>query len=143
MLWGGDERSRHTAFNIGVQPEVARRNQRGRTVDSNFLRAFIALVLAALLWSQARLSTDRPLRQRGFYYAAGALLVLAGFNATLAMGISNNVVLIGFAVVGVLLIVVALISMVGSFRGGEMQSQQDRIAAAAKDFRERNSDKHQ
>jgi len=112
-------------------------------VDSNVLRALVALVLAALLWSQARLSADRPLRQRGFNYAAGALLVLAAFNATLALGISNSVVLIGFVVVGVLLIVVALISLVGSFRSGEMKNQQERIAAATKEFRERKSDKHQ
>lgn len=138
MLWGGDWLlAQHTAFGNRVQPEVARSNQRGRTVDSNFMRAFIALVLAALLWSQARLSADRPLRQRGFNYAAGALLALAAFNGSLALGISNNVVLIGIAVVGVLLIAVALVSMVGSFRGGEMQGQQDRIAAAAKEFRER------
>ena len=100
-------------------------------MDSNTVRVAVALLLAALLWAQARRASDRPRRRRAFELAAGALLALAAFNGALQIAV---------AAVGVALLIAALIALIGSFRSGEMHSQRDRIAAAAQEYRERRAE---
>ncbi|HEX9438260.1 MAG TPA: hypothetical protein VF909_01210 [Roseiflexaceae bacterium] len=49
-------------------------------MNSNIVRALVALVLAALLWAQARGSRERPHRRRSFELSAGALLAFAAYG---------------------------------------------------------------
>ena len=106
-------------------------------MDSNIARAAVALVLAALLWVQSRRVGAFPKRQRAFQLAAGSLLALAAFNATLTLGGTFGALQIVVAAVGVLLLIGALVAFIDSFRNGEIRAQRDRVAAAAQEYRER------
>jgi peptidoglycan/LPS O-acetylase OafA/YrhL len=109
-------------------------------MNSSLIRVGVALVLAALLWAQARRSSDRPRRRRAFELASGALLALAAFNGALAAGAEIGVLQMVVAAVGVALLIAALIALIDSFRSGEMHSQRDRVAAAAQEYRERRTE---
>jgi len=105
-------------------------------MNSSIIRVVVALLLAALLWAQARKLGAQPRRRRAFELAAGALLALAAFNGGLAAGAEVGMLQLVVAAVGAALLIAAIIAFIDSFRSGEMQSQRDRIAAAAQEYRE-------
>src|SRR5690349_6760957 len=101
-------------------------------------RALVALLLAGLLWAQARAAGERMHRRRAYQLAAGALLVFAGSNAALAAGADGGAAQQTVVVVlGLALLAGAAIELARSARAGEMRQQRDEVAAAAKAFRER------
>jgi hypothetical protein len=101
------------------------------------VRALIALVFAALLWAQARAAGGKPHRRRAYELAAGALLVFAASNGALAAGVEAGPLQIAIAFVGVALMIGAGVELARSMYAGEMREQRDRIAEAAKEYRER------
>jgi drug/metabolite transporter (DMT)-like permease len=112
-------------------------------MDSNIIRVAVALLLAVLLWTQARKSGDRPRRRRAFELAAGALLALAAFNGTLAAGAEIGLLQLVVAAVGTALLIAAIVAFIASYRGGEMSAQRDQVAAAAQEYRERRTKERQ
>jgi hypothetical protein len=105
-------------------------------MDSNIVRVVVALLLAALLWVQARRSSGLPRRRRAFELAAGALVALAAFNGALAAGSGIGTLQLVVGAVSIGLLIAAIVAFVDSFRSGETHSQRDRIAAAAQAYRE-------
>lgn len=105
-------------------------------MDSSIVRVVVALLLAALLWAQARRSSALPRRRRAFELAALAMLALAAFNGALAAGSGIGTLQLVVAAVGLILLIGAFLAFVDSFRSGETRSQRDRIAAAAQAYRE-------
>jgi hypothetical protein len=102
------------------------------------VRALVALLLAGLLWAQARAAGERVHRRRAYQLAAGALLAFAGSNAALAAGANGGQVQQTVAVVlGLALLAGAAVELARSARAGEMRQQRDEVAAAAEAFRER------
>ena len=101
------------------------------------VRALFALLFAALMWGQARAARDRPHRRRGFQLAVGALIAFAAFNGALAADIAIGPLQIAVAFVGLLLFAGAALSLIVSYYAGEMRDQRDRIAEAAREYRER------
>ena len=101
------------------------------------VRALIALLFAVFMWSQARAARDRPHRRRGFELAVGALIAFAAFNGALAADIAIGPLQIAIAVLGLLLFAGAAVSLTLSYYAGEMRDQRDRIAEAAREYRER------
>lgn len=101
------------------------------------IRALVALVFAALLWAQARAAGGKPHRRRAYELAAGALLAFAGFNGALAAGVEAGAIQIAVVLVGVALMVGAGVELARSMYAGEMREQRERIAEAAKEYRER------
>ena len=106
-------------------------------MSSPVIRALVALLFAALLWMQARAARGQPRRARAFSLAAGAMLVFAAYNASALAGAQSGLIQTVTAVVGMALLVGAAASLIGAARSGEMSSQRDQIAAAAKEYRER------
>ena len=100
-----------------------------------FARVVIALLLAGLLWRQARAARDRPYRQRAFEMAAAALLAFAVFNGSLAAGAAIGPLQLIIAAAGVGLFLGSIVMLVLSLREGEMRGQRDRIASAAREYR--------
>jgi hypothetical protein len=106
-------------------------------MNGYLVRTLIALLFAALMWAQARAARDRPHRRRAFELAAGALIAFAAFNGVQAAGIVIGPLQIAIAVVGLLLFAGAAVSLILSYYAGEMRDQRDRIAEAAREYRER------
>jgi hypothetical protein len=104
-------------------------------------RALVALVLAALLWAQARRARERPNRRRSFELSAGALLAFAAFNGALSVGIGAGALQIALVGVGMLLLLGAIVAFLSSFRSGEMSDAHDRIAAAAREYHARREER--
>src|SRR6266545_4923000 len=105
-------------------------------MNSNIVRALVALVLAALLWAR-----ERPHRRRSFELAAGALLAFAAFNGALSAGIGAGALQIALVGVGMLLLLGAIVAFLSSFRSGEMSDAHDRIAAAAREYHARREER--
>jgi hypothetical protein len=103
-------------------------------------RALVALLLAAFLFFQARATSGQPHRRRAFLLAAAALLTFAGYNGALAAGAAIGPLQVGLAIAGMALFVGAVASLVLSWSAGELRAQRDRIAAAAREYRERRSE---
>jgi hypothetical protein len=99
-------------------------------------RALIALLLAAFLFFQARGVAGQPHRRRAFALGAVALLALAGYNAALAAGATIGPLQVGLAIAGTALFVGAIVSLVLSYVSGELRGKRERIAAAAREYRE-------
>ena len=106
-------------------------------MNSYIVRIAVTLLLAGLLWAQARASQGQPHRRRTFELAAGALLAFAGFNGSLAAGATFGALQLAIAAVGVLLLLGALVSFVLSLRSGELRDRHDQVVAAAREYRER------
>jgi hypothetical protein len=106
-------------------------------MSSSVIRVLAALLFAVLLWAQARAAHAQPHRRRAFSLAAGALLIFAAYNAAVAAGAQGGLLQTATAIVGLALLAGAMISLVASLRAGEMADQRDRVAAAAKEYRER------
>ena len=105
--------------------------------DGALIRALVALVFAGLLWAQARAVRGQPRRRRAFELAAGALLLLAALQFSLGAGVTFAPLLYLSAAGALALLVAAIGALVASWRGGEMRGQSDKIAAAAKEYREK------
>jgi hypothetical protein len=101
-------------------------------MDSYVVRALVALLLAALLFFQARATSGQPHRRRAFLLAAVALLTFAGYNGALAAGAAIGPFQIALAIAGMALFVGAVVSLVLSWSAGELRAQRERIAAAAR-----------
>ena len=99
-------------------------------------RALVALLLAAFLFFQARATAGQPHRRRAFRLGAAALLMLAVYNATLVLNATPVPLQIGLAIAGVALFIGAIVSLVLSFSSGELRGERERIATAAREFRE-------
>ena len=100
-------------------------------------RALVALLLAVFLFFQARSAAAQPQRRRAFRLGAVALLMLAAYNGTLVLDESTGPLQIGLAIAGMALFIGAIVSMVLSFSSGELRGERERIATAAREFRER------
>jgi len=68
---------------------------------------------------------------------AGALLALAALQFSLAAGATFEPLLYGISVVGLALLAAAIVSYISSFRSGEMRGQGERVAKAAREYREK------
>ena len=101
------------------------------------VRALVALLLAALLWAQARGARALPYRRRSFEFAAGALVAFAAYNGALAAGLGSGPIQVAVLVAGVGLLAAAAVALAQSMRAGETREQRDRVAAAAREYRER------
>jgi hypothetical protein len=106
-------------------------------MNGYLMRALVALVLAVFLYVQARSATAQPQRRRAFWLGAAALVLLALYNGTLVLDESTGPLQIGLAIAGMALFVGAIVSMVMSFSSGELRGERERIAEAAREFRER------
>lgn len=105
------------------------------------IRVLVTLLIAALLWAQARASRQQPHRRRGFELAAAALLALAAFNGTVAAEGQLGPLQIVIGLAGMALLIGAVVSIALSYRAGEMRGQRDQIAAAAQEYRDQHSKK--
>jgi drug/metabolite transporter (DMT)-like permease len=99
-------------------------------------RALVALLLAVFLFFQARNAAAQPQRRRAFWLGAAALLLLAAYNGTLVLNEAPNPLQTGLAIAAMALFVGAIVSLIVSFRSGEMRGERERIASAAREFRE-------
>jgi hypothetical protein len=106
-------------------------------MNGYLVRALVALLFAALLWSQSRAAHDRPHRRRAFALAAGALVVLAAFNGALAADATIGPLQIAVAMVAVALLIAAVVSLALSFGAGEMRDWRGRLAEQAREYEER------
>jgi hypothetical protein len=105
-------------------------------MNGSIIRALVALLLAAIFWMQARGARGQPRRKRAFELLAAACLVFAALLGSTAAGVAFAVLSSGLLVVAIALIVAAVLSLLASFRAGEMRGQIDRVAQAAKEYRE-------
>jgi drug/metabolite transporter (DMT)-like permease len=105
-------------------------------MDNYGVRALIALLLAVFLFVQSRGAAAQPQRRRAFWLGAAALLMLAAYNGTLLLDATPGPLQTGLAVAGMALFVGAVVSLVLSFSSGELRGERERIAAAAREFRE-------
>jgi drug/metabolite transporter (DMT)-like permease len=110
-------------------------------MDSYLVRALVALLLGAFLIFQARGAAAQPQRRRAFWLGAAALLMLAAYNGSLMLNATPGPIQTGLAIAGVALFVGAIVSLVLSFRSGELQGERERIATAAREYRERRATK--
>jgi hypothetical protein len=106
-------------------------------MNNYIVRTVVALLLAGLLWAQARASQGQPHRRRTFELAAAALLAFAAFNGSLAAGATFGTLQLAIAVIGVALLFGAAVSFALSLRSGELRDRHDRVIAAAREYRER------
>ena len=109
-------------------------------MNGYFVRVLVALLLAVFLFFQSRGVSGQPHRQRAFRLAAAALLAFAGYNGALAAGAAIGPLQIGLAIAGMALFVGAIASLVFSWSAGELRGQRERIAAAAREYRQRRSE---
>lgn len=100
-------------------------------------RALVALLLAVFLFFQARSAVAQPQRRRAFRLGAAALLMLAAYNGALVLDATTGPLQIGLAIAGMTLFIGAIASLVRSFSSGELRGERERIAAAAREYRER------
>lgn len=101
------------------------------------IRVIVILLVAGLLWMQARAARDQPHRRRGFELAAAALLTFAVFTGSLGVSQEIGVLQYVVGIAGLVLFAGAVVSLVLSLQSGEMRAQRDRMNAAAKEYRER------
>ena len=106
-------------------------------VNGYFVRALLALGLAAFLWLQARGLRERPQRRRAFELAALALLALAALNGNLAAGYELGALQYLIAAISIALFIGAAVSLLLSLRSGEAGDQREQISAAAREYRQR------
>ena len=106
-------------------------------MDGYIVRMLVALLLAAFLIFQARGAAAQPHRRRAFRLGAVALLMLAAYNGALVLDASTGPLQIGLAIAGMSLFIGAIVSLVLSFSSGELRGERERIAAAAREYRER------
>jgi peptidoglycan/LPS O-acetylase OafA/YrhL len=104
-------------------------------MNGYLVRALVALLFAALLWSQSRAARDQPHRRRAFALAAGALAALAAFNGALAADAAIGALHIAVAMLAVALLIAAVVSLALSFGAGEMRDWRDRLAEEAREFK--------
>src|SRR5262245_37733813 len=105
-------------------------------MDSSIIRALVALLLAVVFWAQARGIREQPKRKRAFEMLAAASLVFAALLGSAAAGVADTLVTTAMLVLAIGLMIAAVFSLMASFRAGEMRGQVDRIAEAAKEYRE-------
>ena len=105
-------------------------------MNGYFVRMLVALILAAFLVFQARGAVAQPHRRRAFGLGAAAVLMLAAYNGTLVLIATPGPLQIGLAIAGMALFVGAIVSLVLSLTSGELRGERERIAAAAREFRE-------
>ena len=106
-------------------------------MNGYLVRALVALLIAGLLWAQARAAQGKPWRRRAYALAGGALLAFAADNAAIAAGAGTGPVQLALAILGIALLIGAGISLARSMYAGEMREQRDKIAEAAEKYRER------
>ena len=106
-------------------------------MDGSIIRALVALLLALVFWMQARGVRGQPKRKRAFELLSAACLVFAALLGSAVVGLSYSLLTAALLAIAIGLMVAAVLSLLGSFRSGEMRSQADRIAEAAKEYRER------
>ena len=111
-------------------------------MDSSVIRALIALLLALVFWIQARGVRDQPKRRRAFELLGAACLVFAALLGSAAAGIAYTLLTTALLAIAIGLMVAAISSLLAAFRAGEMRSQADRIAQAAKEYREQAERRH-
>ncbi len=100
------------------------------------IRAIVALLLALFLFFQSRSASAQPHRRRAFLLGAAALLLLAAYNGTLVLNETAGPLQTGLAIAGMALFAGAIVSLVLSFSAGELRGERERIATAAREFRE-------
>lgn len=100
-------------------------------------RALVALLLAVFLFFQARSVAAQPQRRLAFRLGAAALVMLALYNGALVLDESTGPLQIGLAIASMALFIGAIVSMVLSFSSGELRGERARIAAAAREYREK------
>jgi predicted benzoate:H+ symporter BenE len=100
-------------------------------------RVLVALALAAFLFFQARNVGKQPHRRRAFLLAAAALLIFSVYNGALAARVALGPLQAGLAIAGMALFIGAVASLLFSFSSGELRGERERIAAAAREYRER------
>jgi len=105
-------------------------------MDGYGVRALVALVLAAFLVFQARGAAGQPHRRRAFWLGVAALLMLAVYNGTLVLNATPGLLQTALAIAGLALFAGAIVSLVISFSSGELRGERERIATAAREFRE-------
>lgn len=101
------------------------------------VRVLVALLMAAFLFVYGRALRDYPHRRRGYVFGGAALLCFAAFNGMLAAGGEVGPLQTIFALAGLALFIGAIVSLALSLRAGELRAEGDRVAAAAREFRER------
>lgn len=106
-------------------------------MNSYWVRALVALVLAAVLWMQARGVAGWARRERAFQLATGALLAFAALNATFALSIVADVLQFGLSLLGVGLFIGAIALLLLSLRDPQASAQREKFADAAREYRER------
>jgi drug/metabolite transporter (DMT)-like permease len=106
-------------------------------MNSYLIRVLVALLLGAFLIYQARGAAAQPQRRRAFWLGAAALLMLAAYNGSLMLNATPGPIQTGLAIAGMALFLGAIVSLFLSFRSGELQGERERIATAAREFRER------
>ena len=106
-------------------------------MDGSLIRALVALLFAGLLWVQSRSVRDQPRRKLAFELAAGALVLLAALQASLALGFAFAPLLYVTGALALLLLCGAVASLIGAWRGGELRGQSEEIAKAAQEYREK------
>jgi hypothetical protein len=105
-------------------------------MNSYLIRVLVALLLAVFLFVQSRGAAAQPHRQRAFRLGAAALLLLAAYNGAMTLDATNGPLQIGLAIAGMALFIGAIVSLLLSFRSGELRGERARIADAAREFRE-------
>ena len=106
-------------------------------MSAYWLRVVLALALAAFLLVQSRGLREQSGRRRAFELAVGALVALAGLNASLALGVDSGWLQTLLTVASIALFVAAVATLVMSLRSAEAGDQRARIADAARDYRAR------
>ena len=105
-------------------------------MNDHIVRVLVALLLAVLLFFQARAASAQPHRRRAFLLAVAALVAFAAYNGALALGAATGPLLVGLAVAGMALFLGAVVSLVLSWSAGELRGQREQIAAATREYRE-------
>jgi len=90
---------------------------------------------------RARVTIGQPHRRRAFMLAAVALLAFVAYNGVLAAGAAVGALPVAFAIGGLALFVGSVVSLVLSWSAGELRGERDRIAAAAREYREQRAKK--
>jgi uncharacterized protein YacL len=100
---------------------------------NDIIRIIIGLVIAGLLWAQARRASTQLHRRRAFELAAGAVLLLTGYNIALAAGMQLNAFAWVLLAITAALFLAALASLILAWRSGEERQQHDIFTAALRD----------
>ncbi len=100
---------------------------------SDIIRIIIGMVIAGLLWAQARRASTQPHRRRAFMLAAGAVLLLTGYNIALAAGMGIGPLAWALMAVTAALFLGALASLVLAWRSGEELQQHNKFRDAMRE----------